>query len=358
MGGLVGGVLGLIGGSQQARAAERAAQASANAQLEAARIAAEEARFRPVGITTRFGTSRFEMGIPGVSAPQRSAYATQEEYDKALSDYQTRVAKEGRLVGAGYTVSPEIAAIQDRLMSQAGGQGLDLTGQGLGAAQGLFNLGQGYLAQTPEQAAQKWMASQQAALAPARERALMGVRQNLFNTGREGLSIGQGTGMQAANPEMAAYYNALAQQDLDLAARAQEQGRASTQFGAGLFGLGSQAAAAGLSPLQSQIGVTSTLEQLGQNPLDIGSTLGGRAMAGGAQAGQSLLAGGLGAARTMQGAQSYSPAGSFLSGLASNQQLTSGIGNWLSGLGSGTGTFQDVGGMGQASNDVLAQWGI
>jgi len=159
------------------------------------------------------------------------------------------------------------------------------------------------------------------------------VRQGLFTRGRSGLAVGQGEGMQAANPELAAYYNALAQQDLNLAAQAQEQGRAATQFGAGLFGLGAQAAQAGYSPLQTQLGLGQTIEQLGQGALDIGSTLGGRAMSGGAQAGQSLLAGGLGAARTMQGANQYSPTGALLSGLAGNQQFTSGLGNWFAGLG-------------------------
>jgi hypothetical protein len=300
---LVGAGLGLLGANQQSKAAQAAAQTSANAQLEAARIAAEEARFRPVGITTRFGTSQFGFD------PQ------------------------GRLSSAGYTVAPELAAIQGRLLSQAGGQGIGATDQALAAQQGLFNLGQQYLAESPEQAAQSWLASQQAALAPARERALNQVQQGLFNRGRSGLAVGQGAGMQAANPEMAAYYNALAQQDLDLAARAQEQGRAQTAFGAGLFGTGAQVAQAGYSPLQTQLGLGQTIEQLGQGALDIGSTLGGRAMAGGAQAGQSLLQGGLGAARAVQNAGGASSTGSFLTGLANNQQLTSGIGNWMSGLG-------------------------
>jgi len=303
VGGLVGGALGFLGANEQADAARDAANASANAQLQAARIAAEEARFRPVGITTRFGTSQFGFD------------------------------DQGRLASAGYTLTPELAAIQDRLLSQAGGQGIGATEQALAAQQGLFNLGQQYLATSPEAASQQWLASQQAALAPARERALNQVRQGLFTRGRSGLAIGQGEGMQAANPEMAAYYNALAQQDLNLAAQAQEQGRAATQFGAGLFGLGAQAAQAGYSPLQTQLGLGQTIEQLGQSALDIGSTLGGRAMSGGAQAGQSLLAGGLGAARTMQGANQYSPTGALLSGLAGNQQFTSGLGNWFAGLG-------------------------
>ena len=115
MGDLVSGVLGYFGAEKQANAQREAAQTAANAQLEAARIAAEEARFRPVGITTRFGQSQFTYG------------------------------PDGRVSGAGYTLSPELKALQDRVMG--------LTGQGLteaeaaqgryapltGAAQGLFN---------------------------------------------------------------------------------------------------------------------------------------------------------------------------------------------------------------------------
>lgn len=328
IGAIIGAGIGLLGSSMQADAASSAAAQSAAAQTEAARIAAEAQKFRPVGITTRFGTSNFQM------------------------------SPEGYLQSAGYTVAPELRAIQDRLLSQAGTQGLQTTEQALAAQQGLFNLGQQYLAQSPEAAAQQWMTSQQAALAPARERALNQVRQGLFNRGRSGLTIGQGEGMQAANPEMAAYYNALAQQDLDLAARAQEQGRAQTTFGAGLFGTGSQLANAGYSPLQTQLGLGQTIEQLGQTPLDIGAQLGGRSATAGANVGQTLLSGGLGAARTLQATAGVSPVGSTLMGLANNTQLTSGIGNWLSGLGQSSGTFSDVGGLGAASNDVLKQWGI
>ena len=50
----------VVGGLMQNRAAKKQAaamNAQAAAQVEAARIAAEEQRFRPVGITTRFGSA-------------------------------------------------------------------------------------------------------------------------------------------------------------------------------------------------------------------------------------------------------------------------------------------------------------
>ena len=138
----IGGGLGLIGGAMQGNAAKSAAQTSAQAQIEAAKIAADAAKFRPVGITSRFGSSNFQFN-----------------------------PDTGYLTGAGYTVSPELQAYQDRLSAlqaqqlgqaeQAQGQYAPLTG----AAGSLFNLGQQYLAQSPQQAAQQYMTNQLALLA-------------------------------------------------------------------------------------------------------------------------------------------------------------------------------------------------
>jgi hypothetical protein len=55
----------LLGGIIGGNSAKKAAQAQAAAQVEAARIAAEESRFRPVGITTRFGSSQFQTDPQG-----------------------------------------------------------------------------------------------------------------------------------------------------------------------------------------------------------------------------------------------------------------------------------------------------
>lgn len=278
----------LVGGYLQGKSAEKAARTQADAQLEAARIAAEESRFRPVAITTGFGKSRFEM-------------------DEA-----------GRLKEAGYELTPEMQALRDRILAQTG-QGMGFTEQGLEAAQGLFGLGQRYMAQTPEQAAQQWMASQQAALAPGREQAMSGLMNKLAQTGTQGLGVAQaGGGM--ANPLAQAFANAQAQQDLELAARAQEQGRAQTQFGTGLFKDAFGIASGGYTPLNTQLQQAQGIETLGQQPLEIGANLGGRAVnTAGAQA---LFAGGNAAAQTLGKVSGYSPIGSTLQGLSQNPQFT------------------------------------
>jgi hypothetical protein len=302
----ISGGLNLVGGYLQGEAAKDAASTSAKAQLKAAQLAAEEARFRPVGVTTRFGTSQF-----GTDAS-------------------------GRVNRAEYALSPELKAYQDRLMALSG-QGLTQAeaAQGMyqpltGAATGLFNLGNQYLAQSPEEVAAQYMQGQQNLLAPSRERQYAELQNRLFNTGRGGLSVGAtgvrpggGAGLAASNPEMEAYYNALAQQDAALAGQAQQAGQQQLAFGTGLFGQGAgllgqyQAGQVNaLNPYTAYLGGAQTLESLGQQPLDIGASLGGRNMnTAGAQA---LLQGGTNAAQSMQQANAYSPYGTGLMGAANS----------------------------------------
>lgn len=329
MGSLVSSVADIFGvgpTSIQAGATIDAAQTAANAQLEAARLGAQSAQFRPIGITTRYGASNYQF------------------------DPTT-----GQLSGAGYNVSPELQAYQNQLQGltqQQLQQGLGAPQQYApltGAATGLFNLGQQYLAQTPEQAAQQYIARQQELLAPSRERQFAQLQNQLFQTGRGGLSVGAtgarpsgAQGLGATNPELEAYYNALAQQDAQLATQAQAAGQQQTAFGAGLFGQGAgllgqyQAGQVGaLSPFQTSLGLGGTIEQMGQSPLDIGAQLGGRTATAGAQAGQSLLYGGLQAAKTLQPANALNPLASGLSGLsqspigtAADAYLGKKLGNW------------------------------
>ena len=313
----------VVGGYLQGESARKAANTSAQAQLEAARIAADAAKFRPVGVTTRYGSSNFQTD------------------------------DQGNLIGAGYNVSPELRAYQDQLQALTGQQ----LQQGLmapqqyeplqGAAGGLFSLGQQYLSQSPQEAAQKYMEQQQNLLAPSRERQYAQLQNQLFQTGRGGLSVG-GTGLRpsgaqglgASNPELEAYYNALAQQDAQLAAQAQQAGQQQTAFGAGLFGSGSQllgqyqaGQVGALSPFQTSLGLGGTIEQMGQQGLEIGSALGGKSATAGANVGQSLLQGGLSAAKTAQAGNAYNPLANVLQGVGTNPYAY----DYLRGMGAGGG---------------------
>jgi hypothetical protein len=239
--------------------------------------------------------------------------------------------------------------MQDRFLGLAGGgltqaEGAQQQFAPLGqAAQGLFGLGQQYLAQSPQEAAQQYMAGQQNLLAPSRERQFAQLQNQLFQTGRGGLSVGAtgerpsgAAGLGAASPEMEAYYNAIAQQDAGLAAQAMQAGQQQTAFGAGLFGTGGNlltqgygGQAAALGPYQAYLQGATGLEALGQQPLDMGSALGGRNVnTTGANA---LYGGGMAAAQSMGAANAYNPFATALTGLSQNRQFTSGLANQFGG---------------------------
>jgi len=317
---LIGGGASLLGGLLGGSSARSAARTQAAAQTEAARIAAEEARFRPVGVTTRFGQSQFQ------------------------TDPTT-----GRVTGAGYELSPELKAMQDRFLGLTGG-GLMQAEQAQqqfaplqGAAQGLFGLGQQYLAQSPQQAAQQYMAQQQELLAPSRERQYGALQNQLFQTGRGGLSVGAtgarpsgAAGLGASNPETEAYYNALAQQDAALAAQAMQAGQQQTAFGAGLFGTGGNlltqgygGQAAALGPYEAYLQQMKQLESLGQQSLDIGAGIGSKvANPTGAQA---LYGGGMAAAASNYKADSYNPYADALTQFSRNPALQNAGSNMFGG---------------------------
>jgi hypothetical protein len=310
----------LVGGLLGGRSARRAAQTQADAQREAARLAAEEARFRPVGVTTRFGSSQF------------------------TTDPTT-----GRVTGAGYTLDPRMKAMQDRFLGLAETGLSDAEGARArfaplqGAAEGLFGLGQQYLAQSPQEAAQQYMAGQQNLLAPSRERQMAQLQNQLFQTGRGGLAVGAtgarpsgAAGLGAANPEMEAYYNALAQQDAQLAAQAMQAGQQQVAFGAGLFGTGGNLATQGygletaaLGPYEAYLQQAKQLEALGQQPLQAGIDIGAKGQSNAAA--QAMLS--TGPSRQSYEANAYNPFADFLTGASRNPAFQRGIQPYASALG-------------------------
>lgn len=288
---LVGGLLSGAGSYLQNNSATGALNTAAGQQAQNASMA----QFRPVGITSRFGQSGYNYG------------------------------PNGQLIGAGYQVAPDIAAMREEALRQSGAN-LGYAGQAQGqvapaqqAAQSMFNLGQGYLAQNPQDVAQQWMTSQQALLQPSRDQSYAQLQQQLQNTGRAGLSMAQGGSLGAANPEAQAYYNSLAQQNAQLAANAQQQGQAATQFGAGLVGTGLNtisgaygAQNAAYQPYASSLAAASGLEALGQQPMTTSLQYGQAASGAGANV---AALQGRGTA-TQQAASSYNPWGDVLSGFS------------------------------------------
>ena len=300
---ITGGLQGL-GAANTAEKAREAAQIQAAAQVEAARIAADAAKFRPVGVTTRFGTSQF------------------------TTDAQ------GNVIGAGYTASPEIKAYQDRLSALAAA---GLTGaEGAAAAyaplttgaQSLFNLGQGYIQETPEQQAAAYIAKQQALLDPMQQQQLAQLQAKLFAQGRGGVSVAQGGDLAATSPELAAYYNSLAQTNLQLAAAGQQAGMEQARFGAGLLGTGSDlmgkyygGQTAAYAPFATAMDTSTGLENLAQQPMTLGTQIGAKTTASAAEAGRLLSQGMIQSAATQAPANAFSQSGNIFGQFGSNPQL-------------------------------------
>lgn len=303
-GAIAGAGLQLAGGLLSGRSAKKAAAEAARQRTEQANSYWDSAQFRPVGMTTRFGSSSYERDA------------------------------NGNITGAGYELNPEFAAMQDRLIGDAGSRGLDYADQVYGAGQGLFGLGQQYLAQSPEEAAQSWMANQQDVLAPGRERGLAAMRNSVFNKGTAGLAVGatgttpQGrAGLGASNPEMEAYYNSIAQQDAGLAAQATEQGRNQVKFGAGLFGTGMDLQQGAYSPYSDMMRYAATLEEMGMQPYQMGLDLGKTAsdINGAARYNWASLMSGANDANRQ--ANSFSPWGTALQAVGGSKPLMDGVGS-------------------------------
>lgn len=272
---LIGPTIGALGTGAVANQVAGNATASANQ-------AAQMAQFRPVGVTTRFGKSGFQYG------PQ------------------------GELTGAGYQVAPDIAAMREGLIGMAGtglsqAQMAQAQQPGITAAgQGLFNLGQQYVAETPQAAAQRFMEQQQGLLAPGREQQLAQLTNQQQQQGRLGLATGATTagysagapGLQASNPQMAALFNARAMQDAQLAAQAQQAGQQQITFGQGLMtgGLNLQNAGYGvqsnaLAPFTNLLQGAQSTENLGLNALSLGQGLGSASAASNQAAANQFMAG-------------------------------------------------------------------
>ena len=267
---------------------------SANQATNAANTAAQMSSFRPVGVTSRYGKSGFN-------------------YDPTT----------GQLIGAGYQVAPDVAAMREGLMGLAG-TGLTQAQQAQTyqpainqAAEGLFGLGKSYLAQDPNAVAQNWMSQQQALLAPGREQETAKLTNAEFNRGTLGLATG-GTqagygagqaGVAASNPRFQELANARALADATMAANAQKYGQQNVNFGQGLLTSGIDLSKAGyglqtsaLSPYTAYQTQAQNLEDYAAKALSQGASLGSSAAQAGAQAAQQYAQGQAAKQNAFQGA--------------------------------------------------------
>jgi hypothetical protein len=298
---------------QTSREAAQKAQQMIDAETAAAKASAQ---FRPIGMTTRFGTSQFQV------------------------DPVT-----GQLTSAGYTLSPEAKNAQDRFLTLAGA-GLTQAEQAQQqfaplqtGAQNLFNLGNQYIAQSPQDVAQNYLNQQMALLQPGRETELASLQNRLQQQGRGGLSVAQGGTLGATTPELQALYNARAQQEAQLAANAQQFGQQQVQFGAGLLGTGAQTMGqyyggqqAAYAPFTSAFGQMQALEAAGQQPFGMSTALAQQASQAGANVGRLGLSGAEFSTRLATSpAATTNPYSTVLGGVGSSNQFGQFVGGLLGG---------------------------
>ena len=219
-------------GANQARGA---AKESAQANLEAGKLAAEAAKFKPYSISTGFGSSFFDEN-------------KQE---------------------AGYTLDPTLQAFRDAMYGGAG----EFMGQ---------------INTDPQAAAQQYYNQQQGLMAGGRGAEDIALRQQQLQSGRIGLGLsgasqGAGAGTGYVNPEQYQRDLARAQQDQALAASSTQLTQADID----------RAIGRGTGLLQTGLGI----EEYGLKPLQIGADIGNRQATAGANQAQALLGGGQAAAQ-------------------------------------------------------------
>lgn len=218
-----------------ANKAQDAARESAQSNIEAAKIAAEAAKFKPYSITTGFGTSFFDE-------PNQQA---------------------------GYTLDPTLQAFRNAMYG--------------GAADFM-----GRIQSDPAAAAQQYYTQQQQLMAPQRQAEDIALRQQQLQSGRIGLGVsgaamGAGAGTGYVNPEQYQRDLARAQADAALGIQSRELAQADID----------RAIGRGTGLLQTGLGI----EEYGLRPLTIGADIGAKQSVSGGQQAQALLAGGQQAAQ-------------------------------------------------------------
>jgi hypothetical protein len=288
-----------VGGFLQTEEDKAAAKLAADKVTAATQAGVEGSQFRPVGMTTRFGTSNYT-------------------YDPVT----------GRMTSAGYQLSPEAKNAQDRLvrlaesgLQQAEGAQRQFAPLQTGA-QNLFSLGNQYISQSPQDVAQNYLNQQMQLLQPGRELELANLQNKLYQQGRTGVSVAQGGTMGATTPELQALFNARAQQEAVLAANAQKEGQANVLFGAGLLDRGATSMGnyytgqtQAYSPFTTPLTQIQALETAAQQPLTMGANLAQQASTAGFNAGRLGLQGADSAAALTTGrAATTNPYASLFSG--------------------------------------------
>jgi hypothetical protein len=184
----------------------------------------------------------------------------------------------------------------------------------------MMNLGQQYVGESPEAVRQRYIETQRAVLAPEQEQQLARIRNNLFQTGRTGVATGATTagGLAATNPEMAAYYNSLANTERRLAADAETQYQNQVNFGTGLLG-------SATTPFNNVFSSQKAVETAAQQPLGLSTDFANTVATRGAAQGANYAAAMNPSLTNSFNAANYNPAATAFQGAASNPLVGYGL---------------------------------
>ena len=272
IGAIAGPVLGIAGGLLGGSKAADASRGQAEALRAAGERAAGMAQFKPMGMTTAFGTSAFTPEgqgsytlSPELRSLQQSLFGQLGAYNPAQIGQMAQPLTSGAqsLFGLGGQLLPTDTS---RMSSQ---QAQDLANQYRFAQQGLmptsFQTGAtpeamayanqlnqlaGQVTPTsydPTAAAQQYYQQQQELMQPGRAAEEARLATANFGRGTGGLGIQTGTGTAPSNPLAQALFNARSQQDRTLAAQSTDIARQRLSED---IGLGTRLGAAGLTAQQ------------------------------------------------------------------------------------------------------------
>jgi hypothetical protein len=269
---IAGPVLGTVGGLISGGKAADAAKGQAEALRAAGERASAMAQFKPMGMTTAFGTSAFTPEgqgsytlSPELRGLQQNLFGQLGAYNPAQIGQMAQPILGGAqsLFGLGGQLLPTDTS---RMSSQ---QAQDLANQYRFAQQGLmptsFQTGAtpeamayanqlnqlaGQVTPTsydPTAAAQQYYNQQQELMSSGRAAEEARLATANYGRGTGGLGVQTGTGTAPANPLAQALFNARSQQDAQIAAQSTDIAR---QRLADDIGLGTRLGAAGLSTQQ------------------------------------------------------------------------------------------------------------
>jgi len=117
--------------------------------------------------------------------------------------------------------------------------------------------------------------------------------------------------MMATNPEIAAYYNSLAQTERQLAANAETQYQNQVNFGTGLLGQAT-------TPFTNVFGAQKGVELAAQQPLELSTNFANLAATRGAAQGANYATAMAPSLQAQYNANNYNPLATTLQGAASN----------------------------------------